>query len=110
MIAEYAAGILAQKAASPLPPPQQQQPFAFFTGFKRPHLGFQVPQRFLDRYPVDVPIAAVRAPPDGFPPVAWSANSEIRTYARRHDPQYGAGDIQRTAPAAHTGTMTCRRA
>ena len=110
MIAEYAAGILAQKAASPPPPPQQQQPFAFFTGFKRPHLGFQVPQRFLDRYPVDVPIAAVRAPPDGFPPVAWSANSEIRTYARRHDPQYGAGDIQRTAPAAHTGTMTCRRA
>ena len=75
MIAQYGAAALAERAAEPT------RPFAFFAGFKRPHLGFQVPDRFLDLYPADVPLAAVRAPVPGFPPAGWSVNGEIRGYA-----------------------------
>lgn len=59
----------ALSAASP-------SPFAFFVGFKRPHLGFQVPERFLELYPADVPLAAHRMPADG----PASSNGEIRSF------------------------------
>jgi hypothetical protein len=54
MVAQYAAGTLAQKGGT-------AQPWAFFTGFKRPHLGFQVPQRFLDRYRPQTKLAELTA-------------------------------------------------
>ena len=58
----------------------QDDTFAFFVGFKRPHLGFFVPDRFLDLYPADVPLAAVRAPVADFPRSGWYPNGEIRGY------------------------------
>jgi hypothetical protein len=76
MIADYVVDVLAEKGAG-----AGGAPFAFFTGFKRPHLGFQVPDRFLQMYPADVPLAQVRQPVDGFPPAAWSENGEIGGYS-----------------------------
>jgi iduronate 2-sulfatase len=70
LVADHAAAELREHAAA-------QLPFAMFVGFKRPHLGFQVPQHALDAYPVDVPIAAHRAPPPGMPSVGWYENGEI---------------------------------
>jgi arylsulfatase A-like enzyme len=75
MIADYVVDVLAEKAAA------AASPFAFFTGFKRPHLGFQVPDRFLELYPADVPLAAARQPAQGFPRAAWSDNGEIRSFS-----------------------------
>ncbi len=55
-------------------------PWALFAGFKRPHLGFAVPQWALDAQPLHPPLAALRAPPPGFPPSGWSGNGEINSY------------------------------
>lgn len=62
MIAEHASNELRLRA-------QTKEPFAFFLGLKRPHLGFQLPQHALDVYPHAQPLAAHRAPPPGYPPV-----------------------------------------
>ena len=73
MIADYVVDVLAEKAAGA----PGSEPFAFFTGFKRPHLGFQVPDRFLELYDEQVPLAAVRAPVPGFPRAGWYSNGEL---------------------------------
>ena len=75
MIAKYTAGVLTAAAAAP-----DASPFAFFLGFKRPHLGLQVPIRYLDGYATDVPLAAHRMPPSGMPKAGWSTNGEIRSF------------------------------
>lgn len=75
MIADYVTSLLESKASS-----SSSQPFAFFTGLKRPHLGFQVPQRFLDFYPETVPLSETRTPSLNFPREAWAANGEIRGF------------------------------
>jgi iduronate 2-sulfatase len=75
MISNYVSDILKTKASLSLP-----QPFAFFTGLKRPHLGFQIPQRFLDLYPETVPLSMIRTPSEFFPRAAWASNGEIRGY------------------------------
>jgi hypothetical protein len=75
MIADYVVDVLAEKGAA------EESGFAYFNGFKRPHLGLQVPDRFLELYPAEVPIAAQRAPVAGFPQLAWSGNGEIRSYS-----------------------------
>ena len=53
------------------------EPFSFFAGFKRPHLGFQVPQKAWDAYSPAQPLAEDRWPPRGMPPQGWVANGEI---------------------------------
>ena len=55
-------------------------PQATFVGFKRPHLGFYVPEWALNSYPVNQTIAENRQPPENFPTAAWSDNGEIRGY------------------------------
>jgi iduronate 2-sulfatase len=59
---------------------QQLLPQATFVGFKRPHLGFFVPDWALNTYPVNQTIAKSREPPVSFPLSAWSDNGEIRGY------------------------------
>jgi len=79
MIAQYVSETLQSKALSYLSS-SSEKPFALFTGFKRPHLGFQVPQRFLDYYPESVPLSTFRVPSENFPRDAWAANGEIRGF------------------------------
>ena len=74
MVSAYTEGALAELAAS-------GERFSFFAGFKRPHLGFQVPDRFLDMYPADVPLATVRTPAENFPLAGWYPNGEIRGFS-----------------------------
>ena len=70
MVADYTASRLAALAAA-------GQPFSFFAGFKRPHLGFQVPQHAWDAYSPQQPLAMDRWPPQGMPPAGWWRNGEI---------------------------------
>jgi len=69
MIAAQASRVLAGYGAS-------GEPFAFFLGLKRPHLGFQVPQHALDVYPAVSPLAPHRRPPPGYPSAGWWRNGE----------------------------------
>ena len=39
-----------------------------------------MPQWALDAQPPDPPLAALRAPPPGFPPAGWSGNGEITSF------------------------------
>lgn len=77
MIATRVSGVLSSAAAS-------GERFAFFAGFKRPHLGFQVPQHAFDLYPANVSIAESRVPPAGMPPSGWWENGETRGQADVH--------------------------
>jgi iduronate 2-sulfatase len=70
LVSARAAAALRARAAS-------GEAFAFFAGFKRPHLGFQVPQHAFDLYAPGQPIAADRAPPAGMPPAGWWRNGEM---------------------------------
>lgn len=84
--ARAAAALLRDRCGADTPPVPWQAdlaafaaegtPFAYFAGFKRPHLGFQVPAWAFNLYPADVPIAAHRAPPPGYPPAGWWRNGE----------------------------------
>ena len=69
MIATYTAQRLADFANS-------QTRFAFFAGFKRPHLGFQLPQHAFDAYSPDQAIAVSREPPPDYPATGWWRNKE----------------------------------
>jgi len=87
MIAEHVVEQIRGKAAAATV--EAPPPFALFAGFKRPHLGFAVPQWALDLYPEDVHLAADRAPPPGFPQTAWSGNGEINSF-----PDVGPFDLK----------------
>jgi len=78
LISSHVAATLAEKGAAAAR--GGAAPFALFAGFKRPHLGFAVPQWALDAQPPGPPLAALRAPPPGFPPAGWSGNGEITSF------------------------------
>jgi len=70
MVSTRVAAVLKEKAKS-------GESFAFFAGFKRPHLGFQVPKHAFDLYAPNQSIAASRQPPLGMPAAGWWRNGEI---------------------------------
>lgn len=74
MVATRVSSVLSSAAAS-------GESIAFFAGFKRPHLGFQVPQHAFDLYPANVSIAESRDPPAGMPPAGWWENGETHGQA-----------------------------
>jgi len=59
-----------------------ERPFFVAVGFRKPHLPFVFPKRFLDFYP---PIEETALPtnpdaPEGMPRIAWSTYPEVRHY------------------------------
>jgi iduronate 2-sulfatase len=80
LVSSRVAADLAGKGAAARSGGAAPPPWALFAGFKRPHLGFAVPQWALDAQPADPPLAALRVPPPGFPPAGWSGNGEISSY------------------------------
>ena len=50
-----------------------RRPFFYAVGFHRPHIPWNVPQAYYDKYPLDaIELAVHRAPPAGVPPVAMN--------------------------------------
>ncbi len=73
-IAAHAVGQLERLAA-------QDQPFFLAVGFVKPHLPFNAPTRYWDRYrPDDVPLADNPFAPEGAPPESLHNWGELRQY------------------------------
>ena len=70
-------GVAAKRLAA-----TDERPFFVAVGFRKPHLPFVFPKRFLDFYP---PIEETALPtnpdaPEGMPRIAWSTYPEVRHY------------------------------
>ncbi len=72
-------------AASNLQQQQQQRPFFFAVGLRKPHMDWAVPQAYLDaqvpQSEIRLPAAPVRVAPPGMPPCAWWNCTQEGTWA-----------------------------
>lgn len=60
---------------------QQDQPFFLATGFQKPHLPFNAPQRYWDLYdPASISLADPDTLPEGAPKQAYHSFGELRAY------------------------------
>lgn len=79
----YEDGAIALKAVARIKQlADQNQPFFFAVGFRKPHLPFNAPSKYWDLYDRDrIALADFRHPPVGSPPFHARLNPEMRSYA-----------------------------
>ena len=81
-------------------------PFFLAMGFHKPHLPFVVPQRHVDKYPIDTIQAASNSfAPVDMPRVAWSSYGELRSWIDIVDldlPNSQTGYSARNSPNPNT--------